>query len=70
MLQRLLGLEMKLRQYELGKKFCDAVVEAEGIEGLNQVWSSPAALPTPAELEDPDGWRRRMSGAAPALEAG
>ena len=30
MLERLLGLEMKLRQYETGKRFCDAVVAARG----------------------------------------
>ena len=29
---RLLGLEMKLRQYEQGKYFCDAVVRARGVE--------------------------------------
>ncbi len=26
-LERLLGLELKLRQYEVGRRFCDAVVE-------------------------------------------
>jgi len=58
-LQRLLGLEMKLRQYQQGKRFCDAVVAKEGIEGLNRVWRSPDALPTLAELDDPDAWRER-----------
>src|SRR3954453_16948848 len=37
-LQRLLGLEMKMRQYEQGKKFCDAVVASHGIGVLNRVW--------------------------------
>ena len=50
---------MKLRQYQLGKKFCDAVVEAEGIEALNRVWRAPEALPTLAELEDPPSWLLR-----------
>jgi coenzyme F420 biosynthesis associated uncharacterized protein len=56
---KLLGLDMKLRQYQLGKKFCDAVVEAEGIDALNRVWRGPEALPTLAELDDPDSWLAR-----------
>ena len=46
MIERLLGFEMKLRQYEQGKRFCDAVVAAAGMEALNRVWESPGALPT------------------------
>ena len=59
-LQRLLGLDMKLRQYELGKRFCDAVVERHGIGALNQVWGSPEALPSARELDAPDAWVARM----------
>ena len=59
-LQRLLGLDMKMRQYELGKRFCDAVVEQRGIKSLNRVWSSPEALPTMAELNDPAAWIERV----------
>jgi coenzyme F420 biosynthesis associated uncharacterized protein len=57
---RLLGLDMKLRQYRLGKAFSDAVAERSGIEGLNRVWSSPDALPSIEELEDPDLWMERV----------
>jgi len=59
-LQRLLGLELKLRQYERGRGFCDAVAAHEGMDGLNQVWSSPDALPSPRELERPQLWLERM----------
>ncbi|MDX6697888.1 MAG: hypothetical protein QOE65_1285 [Solirubrobacteraceae bacterium] len=59
LLQRLLGLEMKMRQYKLGKAFCDGVVERGGIEALNRVWTGPEAMPTLAELEDPAAWMRR-----------
>jgi coenzyme F420 biosynthesis associated uncharacterized protein len=59
LLQRLLGLEMKLRQYEQGKRFCDAVVARGGIERLNRVWSGPEALPTAVELEHPERWLER-----------
>lgn len=63
---RALGLEMKLRQYELGKAWSDAVVAESGIAGLNRVWREPAALPSIAELEAPDKWIERLSGAAAA----
>jgi coenzyme F420 biosynthesis associated uncharacterized protein len=56
---KLLGLDLKLRQYKLGKKFCDAVVEAEGIVALNRVWRGPESLPTLAELEAPQAWLER-----------
>ena len=36
-LARLLGLEMKLKQYERGKYFCDEIVRAGGTEALKHV---------------------------------
>ncbi|MDQ1422185.1 MAG: hypothetical protein QOJ52_4147, partial [Acidimicrobiaceae bacterium] len=51
--ERLLGLELKMRQYRDGKRFCDRVVELGGLAALNRVWSAPAALPDLAELADP-----------------
>jgi coenzyme F420 biosynthesis associated uncharacterized protein len=58
-IERLLGFDVKLRQYELGKRFADAVVADAGIDGLNRVWREPAALPTLPELDDAGGWLRR-----------
>src|SRR5919199_1477153 len=40
-LQRLLGFDLKMRQYEEGKAFCDGVVERGGIDTLNRVWDGP-----------------------------
>jgi uncharacterized protein (DUF2342 family) len=60
LIERLLGFDLKLRQYEQGKAFCDGVVERGGIAALNQVWSGPEALPTMAELDDPAGWLARV----------
>ena len=64
-LERLLGLDMKLRQYELGRGFCDGVAREVGVEGLNRVWAEPAALPSLMELESPATWLARQ-GEAPA----
>jgi coenzyme F420 biosynthesis associated uncharacterized protein len=63
---KLLGLELKLRQYEQGKFFCDAIVNAAGTEALGHVFSGPEALPTLAELTDPPAWLARV-GLAPQL---
>jgi len=57
---KLIGLELKLRQYEQGKRFVDAVVEEAGIEGLNRAWAGPHALPRPDELERPSAWLARV----------
>src|SRR4051812_2070169 len=68
--EKLIGMEMKLRQYEQGKRFCDAVATAGGITALNRVWDGPEQMPTPAELDDPDAWLARTAretGPAPAL---
>jgi len=65
-IERLLGFDVKLRQYEQGKRFADAVANLAGIEGLNRVWSSPAALPTPDELQHPRQWLKRTEPAASA----
>jgi coenzyme F420 biosynthesis associated uncharacterized protein len=57
---RLLGLELKLRQYRLGKQFCDAVADAAGPEGFAALWRSPEALPDLTELEHPQAWLDRV----------
>ena len=59
LLERLLGLDLKMRQYEDGRRFCDAVVEREGMAALNRAWSAPEALPSAEELDDPGLWLRR-----------
>ncbi len=63
-IERLLGLDFKLRQYELGKRFCDRVAEREGVEALNRVWAEPDALPTSGELSKPDAWLDRTAAVA------
>jgi putative hydrolase len=59
-LERLLGLDLKMRQYVVGKEFCDAVVQSDGIATLNRVWEAPELLPTLAELDEPGAWVSRI----------
>jgi coenzyme F420 biosynthesis associated uncharacterized protein len=68
LLGKLLGLDLKLRQYERGKYFCDAVVKQGGVEALHHVFSEPDALPTLKELENPAGWMARTGLAEPRAQ--
>jgi uncharacterized protein (DUF2342 family) len=58
-LERLMGLEMKMRQYEVGRRFCDAVVAQGGPQALARAWTGPEQLPSTAELADPAAWLLR-----------
>jgi coenzyme F420 biosynthesis associated uncharacterized protein len=57
--EKLIGMDLKMRQYEQGKAFCDAVVNLGGITALNRAWSGPDALPEPRELDDALAWLAR-----------
>jgi uncharacterized protein (DUF2342 family) len=65
-LERLLGLELKLKQYETGRRFCDAVVADGGPQALALAWKGPQELPTAAELQEPALWIARVPGASAA----
>lgn len=58
---RLVGLEMKLRQYEAGAAFIGGVERHAGWDALSVAWRSPADLPTLAEIENPVGWLERVA---------
>jgi coenzyme F420 biosynthesis associated uncharacterized protein len=66
MVRRLLGIEMKMRQYAEGHKFVQTVVERVGIDEFNRVWDSPDTLPSAAEIADPDAWITRVPGTSSA----
>jgi coenzyme F420 biosynthesis associated uncharacterized protein len=59
-LERLIGMDLKMRQYEQGKAFCDGVVARAGMDGLNHVWDGPGAMPSMQELDDPAAWLARV----------
>ncbi len=61
LLRRLLGLDVKMRQYAEGSRFVTAVVQQVGMDGFNRVWESPASLPTMAEIAAPATWVARVS---------
>jgi coenzyme F420 biosynthesis associated uncharacterized protein len=64
MLDRLLGFDLKLKQYAQGRVFCDTVVAARGEAGLQAAWASADLAPTSAELASPAAWLARTEPAA------
>lgn len=62
--RRILGIDLKMRQYAQGSQFVAAVVAEAGMAGFNRVWTSPETLPTTAEISAPQLWLDRMNGGA------
>jgi coenzyme F420 biosynthesis associated uncharacterized protein len=60
LLRALLGIDAKLSQYTRGKAFVDHVVDRVGMERFNAVWTGPATLPRPVEIEYPQRWIDRV----------
>ena len=58
------GISLKLRQYELGERYAEALITEGGYALLNRVWEGPEMMPSMAELRDPARWiaRTRRSG--------
>src|SRR4029450_13282863 len=52
-LRRLLGVEVKMRQYAEGNRFVAAIVKEKGMAGFNAIWTSADTLPRTDELTNP-----------------
>jgi len=60
-LQRAIGFDQKMRQYDAGEAFVRGVVGRVGVEGLNRVWERGEHLPTLEEIGEPDRWIARVA---------
>lgn len=58
----LVGLDAKLKQYERGERFIEAVERAGGQELFQRIWLGPEWLPTLAEIRQPAAWVSRAEG--------
>lgn len=58
---RILGVETKIRQYQLGASFVKSVLKEGGNEALALAWRSPEDLPTLEEIENPSSWLARVA---------
>ncbi|MFN8034545.1 MAG: zinc-dependent metalloprotease [Acidimicrobiia bacterium] len=63
--QKLLGLEMKMRQYELGESFVDTVEREAGLAAIDRAWEGPGLLPSLEELAEPEQWLARIDRITP-----
>jgi len=58
--QKVVGLEAKLRQYEQGERFIAAVEAAGGPDLLAMAWRGPEWLPGLEEIRYPERWIERV----------
>jgi coenzyme F420 biosynthesis associated uncharacterized protein len=61
LIQQLIGMEAKMRQYREGERFVEAI-EAAGPGLLELVWEGPQYLPDLDEVRDPPRWIDRVGG--------
>ena len=64
-LYRVLGLDAKLRQYEVGERFIEAVEEQAGPRAIDAAWRGPEWLPRLDELSEPSAWLARVERGEP-----
>jgi coenzyme F420 biosynthesis associated uncharacterized protein len=66
LMHKLLGLESKMRQYEVGEAFIAAIEREAGPRAVDAAWRGPELLPTMAELAQPAEWLARVGTPAAA----
>ena len=60
-IRRMLGIDLKMKQYAEGSRFVKAVVDEVGMADFNKVWTSPETLPTKEEFAHPHQWVERVA---------
>jgi coenzyme F420 biosynthesis associated uncharacterized protein len=60
-IRRILGIDLKMKQYAEGSRFVKTIVAEAGMAHFNKVWTSPETLPTRAEITRPADWLARVS---------
>jgi coenzyme F420 biosynthesis associated uncharacterized protein len=59
--QRAVGLDVKIRQYDLGTNFVSEVSSLVGDEGFARVWERSENVPTLEEIARPQDWVERVA---------
>lgn len=60
-MQKLIGIEAKLAQYEQGERFIEAIESQRGDRAVDVIWDDAAHLPTLEEIKAPESWLGRVS---------
>jgi coenzyme F420 biosynthesis associated uncharacterized protein len=61
LVEQLLGIDLKLEQYDLGRSFCDTVADRTDEATLARMWEGAENLPSMPELEEPTLWLARIA---------
>src|SRR5258708_2266861 len=64
-LRRILGIDLKMKQYEQGSRFVATVVAEAGMGGFHKGWVSPGRLPARDEINSPQSWPPPAGGGGP-----
>lgn len=59
-IERMLGFDLKLQQYQVGELFCKEVAERKGLDFLNRAWEKEENLPTAEEIRNAFMWIERI----------
>ena len=60
LVERMLGFDLKLQQYQVGELFCKEVLEKKGLDFLNLAWKREENLPTAEEIRQAYLWIERI----------
>ena len=63
LIQRLLGIEAKLAQYQAGEDFIAEIEAERGPRAVDRIWERVDHLPSMAEIRDPQAWLERVPAA-------
>jgi len=63
MLHKVIGFDLKARQYDQGERFVASIVGRVGMDGFNQAWRGPENLPRIEEISRPELWIARVAAA-------
>lgn len=63
LIQRLLGIEAKLAQYQAGEEFIAQIEAERGPRAVDRIWERVEHLPSMAEIRDPQAWLERVPAA-------
>ena len=63
LLQRLLGIEAKLAQYQAGEEFIAEIEAERGPRAVDRIWERAAHLPSMTEIRNPAAWLERVPAA-------
>lgn len=58
--QKIIGIELKLKQYEMGQKFVNYIYNRIKMRGLNQLYNNEKNLPSYDEIKNPEKWINRI----------